>query len=83
VSNNDALDGQNAESRRTDSLADELIGLTEPEVMALVDTDTPPGYRIHVIEEGTDNGLRLHDMDARRMYLFTRSGKVVRHESGS
>lgn len=73
---------ENAESQRTTALADEMLGLTKGEVLALIDTETPPGYRVHFIEEGTDDGFRHMNLDPRRMYLFTKDGKVVRHESG-
>lgn len=48
-----------------------------------VDTETPPGYRLVLIEEGTDDGMRLWNLDPHRVYLFTQDGRVVRHESGS
>ncbi len=80
--NDDPFAEEKAESQRTIALADEMLGLTEREVLARIDTDTPPGYRVHFIEEGTDNGFRFMNLDPRRMYLFTKDGKVVRHESG-
>ncbi|MBA2323585.1 MAG: hypothetical protein H0V92_06080 [Pseudonocardiales bacterium] len=73
----------NAESQRTIALADQLLGRTEREVLAIVDTTTPAGYRVAFIEEGADDGLRQFDLDPRRMYLFTKNGKVVRHEAGT
>lgn len=77
MSDNDGMDELNAEFERTMAMASRIIGLTEQEVLALVDT-TPAGYRIHFIEEGTDDGFRIASLDARRIYFFTKNGEVVR-----
>ena len=59
----DPLAEAEAESQRTIALADEMLGLTKREVLALIDADTDAGYRVHFIEEGTENGLRLANLD--------------------
>ena len=79
MSDRDLMDELNAEAERTMALAAGMVGLTEEEVLARVDT-SPAGYRIFFIEEGTDSGFRTADFDARRVYFVTRNGKVVGYD---
>ena len=79
VSDKDWMDELNAESERTMAMAAGMLGLTQQEVLARVDT-SPGGYRLYFIEEGTDSGIRTADFNARRVYFVTRNGTVVGYD---
>lgn len=73
------MDEDKAESDRTMLMAAGMVGLSQQEVLARVDTSAG-GYRLYFIEEGTDSGIRTADFDPRRVYFRTRNGTVVGYD---